>query len=309
MFKRSNIIIIVLLTLLTSCNEVIEVPVRDSDATFVVVEGLLTNMTEDNQDIKISRSLPFLSKEEVPAVSGAKVTVSDGSNSTVFTELESEKGTYRAPAGFACRQGETYRLSIKAMIDGLERTYTASSEMPGPACELDSIKCIYTPVVADVADSCWTVLIWGRDNPGDGYYLMEPSVNGYTYPFENHLIIDDYYFSGKDINGFPTTVLLQTEDNRKEYGLCAKYLETGDVIRLDIHCLTKDYYHFAYSVINNISGQSIPLFSPQPCNVPTNIASDTKEKNDALGYFSCSYVVRSNCTITDPFLEKHDVLK
>ncbi|MCQ2143330.1 MAG: DUF4249 domain-containing protein [Bacteroidales bacterium] len=299
--RRCNIIIIALIALLTSCSEVIDLKIRETDETFFVVDRLLTNMAEDPQDLVLSRSLSYFSDDEVPAVSGAEVSVTDGTTTTVFSELEDVKGTYRAPAGFACRKGRTYNLSIKATLDGMERTYSATSTMPGAACSVDSIVCYYTPVVEDVADSCWTVLIWAKDNLDDGYYMTIPAVNGHTYPFQNHLVLSDMYFAGKRISGFPTSILLQTSDNYKKYGECAKYLEKGDVIRLDVYNLTKDYYNFVNSVSTNVSGQSIPLFSPQPCNCPTNI-----EGENALGYFSTAFVVRSEYTIDDPFKEKHD---
>lgn len=286
---------------LTSCNEVIDVSVRKSDITYFVVDGTLTNMGTDPQDIKLSRSIDFFSEEDIPVVSGAEVTVSDGSSTTLFTELADEPGTYRAPAGFACRKGRTYDLAIKATIDGLERTYSASSSMPGIGFTLDSIDVVYTPVVEDIADSCWTVLSWGHDNIGDGYFMAIPSVNGYTFPFENHLMVSDYYFANKKVDSFPTCVLIQTKDNLDNYGPCAKYLETGDKIVLDIYSLTKDYYDFINAVSLNVSGQSIPLFSPQPCNCPTNISGD-----NALGYFTCAAVSRASYTVDDPFHQKHD---
>lgn len=300
--KGSKIIIMAAAALMVSCNEVIDVSVRDSQETYFIVDGLLTNMAGDPQEIILSRSLPYFSKDGVPEVSGADVTVSDGSTTTIFKELEDKKGTYRAPEGFACKKGRTYKLSVKAVIDGKERSYQAESEMPEPACTTDSIICVYTPVMKDVTDSCWTVLVWGKDNYEDAYYLMIPSVNGHTYPFENHIVFPDTYFARKKIQGFPTSILMQTKENYDKYGECAKYLETGDVITLDIHNVTRDYYNFVTALGN--SRQSIPLFSPQPSNTPTNIIGE-----NALGYFTCSNVVRTSYTITDPFIEKHDVLK
>ena len=94
--------------------------------------------------------------------------------------------------------------------------------------------------------------------------------------------------------GFPIEPLLQSEVLRKQYGECYKYLETGDVITLELWTLDKGYFDYMLSLTMN--GVSIPLFTPQPANAPTNIRGE-----HVVGYFAVCPVTRASVTVEDPF--------
>ena len=100
---------------------------------------------------------------------------------------------------------------------------------------------------------------------------------------------------GNEIRGFPIATLMQIHDLQELYGDCCKYLEKDDVITLEAYTLQKDYFAYLVAVALNGTLSSIPLFSPQPANCPTNIRGD-----HALGYFAVCPVASASVTVDDP---------
>jgi hypothetical protein len=218
-------------------------------------------------------------------VRGASVQVND----VVFNEKE--PGVYEAPEGYACEPGVEYKLRIR-LPDG--NAYEAEAEMPEAGFRMDAIDYAFAGGKTMDSDSLWTVGVWGYEKEIDSNYLLTHAVNGLYQPFQMVTVSDDKFFNHNDVKGFPITALMQSEILRKQYGECFKYLETGDVITLEIWTLDKGYYEFLQSLTMN--GVSIPLFSPQPANVPTNIRGE-----HVLGYFAICPVARASVVIEDPF--------
>jgi hypothetical protein len=218
-------------------------------------------------------------------VRGASVKVND----VVFQE--EEPGIYHAPEGYACESGVEYKLHIR-LPEGNE--YEGEATMPEPGFRMDAIDYAFAGGKTMDSDSLWTVGVWGHEKEIDSNYLLTHAVNGLYQPFEMALVSDDKFFNHNEVVGFPITALMQSELLRKQYGDCFKYLEAGDVITLEIWTLDKGYYDFLLALTMN--SVSIPLFTPQPANVPTNIRGE-----HVLGYFAVCPVARASVTIDDPF--------
>ena len=218
-------------------------------------------------------------------VRGASVKVND------VTFNEKEPGIYTAPEGYACEPGVEYKLRIR-LPDG--DAYEAEAEMPEAGFRMDAIDYLFAGGMTMDSDSLWTVGVWGLEKDIDSYYLLTHAVNGNYQPFSMALVSDDKFFNHNDVKGFPITALMQSEILRKQYGDCYKYLERGDEITLEIWTLDKGYYDFLLSLTMN--SVSIPLFTPQPANVPTNIRGE-----HVLGYFAVCPVARASVEIEDPF--------
>ena len=144
------------------------------------------------------------------------------------------------------------------------------------------------------SDSLWTLAVWGYEKEIESYFLLTHAVNGLYPPFSMAIVSDDKFFNNAEVAGFPITGLLQSEVFRKQYGDCYKYIEAGDVLTQEIWTLDKGYYD--YLVALTMGGTSIPLFTPQPANVPTNIRGE-----QVLGYFAVCPVSRASVTVDDPF--------
>ena len=273
------------LLILCACTEKVDLRSRSDYHDYLAVEATLTDRPEDPQQIVLSRSISYFHNESQPMVRGASVKVND----VVFQE--EEPGIYQAPEGYTCESGVEYRLHIR-LPEGNE--YEAEASMPEPGFRMDAIDYAFAGGKTMDSDSLWTVGVWGQEKEIDSNYLLTHAVNGLYQPFEMALVSDDKFFNHNEVVGFPITALMQSELLRKQYGDCFKYLEAGDVITLEIWTLDKGYYDFLLALTMN--SVSIPLFTPQPANVPTNIRGE-----HVLGYFAVCPVARASVTIDDPF--------
>lgn len=279
-----------------ACSEVIDIKSKDIDRTYLVVEALLTDEPDIEQAVTLTESVSYFAKGEVPEITGADVRVSDGETETVFTESTETPGRYIAPDGWCCAQGKTYHLSVSATVGGKPRTCVASEAMPKRGFTVTDMDYAYTTVdFAEDADSLWTLSVWGKDEPGKGYLTVRVAVNGNYRPIASGLSLDDTYFAGRAIAGFPIFILGQNAENQKKYGDAAKFLETGDVLTLTIYSMTKEYFDFVSAVGSNTSASSIPLFSTRPANCQTNI-----EGEDTAGWFAVCAASSASRTVDDP---------
>ena len=271
--------------ILCACTEKVDLRSRSDYHDYLAVEATLTDRAEDPQQIVLTRTISYFHTEAQPMVQGASVKVND------VTFNEEEPGIYTAPEGYACEPGVEYKLRIR-LPDG--DAYEAEAKMPEAGFRMDAIDYLFAGGMTMDSDSLWTVGVWGLEKDIDSYYLLTHAVNGNYQPFSMALVSDDKFFNHNDVKGFPITALMQSEYLRKQYGDCFKYLERGDEITLEIWTLDKGYYDFLLSLTMN--SVSIPLFTPQPANVPTNIRGE-----HVLGYFAVCPVARASVEIEDPF--------
>ena len=271
--------------ILCACTEKVDLRSRSDYHDYLAVEATLSDRPEDPQQMVLTRTISYFHTEAQPMVHGASVKVND------VTFNEKEPGIYTAPEGYACESGVEYKLRIR-LPDG--DAYEAEAEMPEAGFRMDAIDYAFAGGMTMDSDSLWTVGVWGLEKDIDSYYLLTHAVNGNYQPFSMALVSDDKFFNHNDVKGFPITALMQSESLWKEYGDCFKYLERGDLITLEIWTLDKGYYDFLLSLTMN--SVSIPLFTPQPANVPTNIRGE-----HVLGYFAVCPVARASVEIEDPF--------
>ena len=274
-----------LLLILCACTEKIDLQSRSDYHEYLAVEATLTDRPEDPQRIILSRTISYFQNEAQPMVKGASVKVND----VVFNEKED--GIYEAPEGWCGEVGMEYRLRIR-LKEGNE--YEAEATMPEPGFRMDAIDYAFAGDKTMGLDSLWTVGVWGYEKEIDSYYLGTHAVNGLYQPKELAKVTDDKFFNNNEVAGFPIEPLMQSELLRKQYGDCYKYLETGDVITLELWTLEKGYYEYLLALTMN--SVSIPLFTPQPANVPTNIRGE-----HVLGYFAACPIARASIVVDDPF--------
>ena len=274
-----------LLAILCACTEKVDLRSQSDYHDYLAVEATLTDRPEVPQQIVLSRSISYFHTEVQPMVSGASVKVND----VIFSEKE--PGVYEAPEGYACEPDVEYKLRIR-LPDG--EAYEAAAQMPEAGFRMDAIDYAFAGGKTMDSDSLWTVGVWGHEKDIDSNYLLTHAVNGVYQPFQMALVSDDKFFNSNEVVGFPITALFQSEYMRKQYGDCYKYLEAGDEITLEIWTLDKGYYDFLLSLTMN--SVSIPLFTPQPANVPTHIRGE-----HVLGYFAVCPVARASVVVDDPF--------
>ncbi|MCF8297370.1 MAG: DUF4249 domain-containing protein [Saprospiraceae bacterium] len=262
--KFKNIFLaIAIVSLLSSCTEKIELKLDDT-YTRIVVDGEITSEVKAHQVI-LSKSTSYFNNEAPPPVIGAKVTISDGTNT--YDLSETEPGIYKTQPNVQGVAGRIYTLTISDIDingDGKDDIFTASSEMK-PTWAIDSI----TQEIFDPTETPLRYLIngWGQEDPMPGqYYLWRYYKNNVleTDTLDELIFVDDEMVNGSYIAGL-AMFLVDAKIN--------------DTIKVESRSITKDYYEF----INSFMAETVwnaGSFGGPPANVKTNVS------NGGLGYFN-----------------------
>lgn len=253
--KKYSIFLITILsvvTLLSSCEKVIELNLNSSSPA-IVIQGNVYDHTGPYQ-VTISNTVIFNNSNDSPPVTNAKVTISDNKgNSEILTQITD--GTYQTST-LKGIPGNTYFLSVE--IAG--KIYTASSTMP-PSVNIDSI------YLEKGRFGNNDVAINFRDPPNiDNYYRVKEFLNDSSIAGNN--VGNDKLYKGLMI-AYKIDLPSETGNNP---------LKKGDKIKIQLQCIDKGVYEYFRTFRGN-SG-----YSASPSNPTSNIT------NGALGYFSASSV-------------------
>ncbi|MBO4768530.1 MAG: DUF4249 family protein, partial [Bacteroidales bacterium] len=163
--------------LLGGCSEEVQVHTRNMDRTYLVVEAMLTDQSDMPQKVLLTESIDYFVEEVPPAVSGARVAISDGVNEYLFEEDSVGSGRYVGPEGFCGTPGVTYKLIIDATVDGELNHYEALSTMEEQGFRVDAVDYMYAGDKDAQIDSLWTIAVWGQDFPTVNYYYVSAKLN------------------------------------------------------------------------------------------------------------------------------------
>lgn len=242
----------------------------------LVVESIITNELK-NQEVKLTISNPYFETSVPEDVSGAIVSVNDGTKTIQFLESSEQKGLYISEYPFACEPLRNYNLKIvpQQPINGLSE-YNSISKMP-EGQEMDSVECeIYALPELDFMEEEDTAILvvyyFGREPmKSENFYFTKTSINGeligknpkeYNYfrrSYENtgYVFIDSYL---KNINH-------------------------GDVVHFRLYTIEENYYRFLEALkMMDSSGSAMSMSGP-PANAVGNISN-----GKGLGYFLAAYV-------------------
>ncbi|MXV50807.1 DUF4249 family protein [Pedobacter sp. HMF7647] len=241
----------------SSCEKVIDVDV-DQSGSQLVIEGNLSNIMA-TQKVKISRSVMFTDSNNFPAVSGAKVTVTDNQKN-IITFRENSPGIYSVT--YRGVPGRTYTLNVD--IEG--QTYTAISVMPSPV-KLDTLSLTdisfgsrkYDGVIAQYHDPAKTA---------DQYRFLL-SINGKQN--KQIFVANDRLTNG---NKMLTELYPGFSDNDED----EQEFKPRDSIVVEMQCIDPNVFTYWYTLQSQEARG--PGGGVTPSNPPSNIS------NGALGYFS-----------------------
>ena len=253
-YKRSNILIIFLLLLLSSCEKEINIDLNNTNSRFVI-EGNISNFAGESV-VKITKTQNFDETTPFPMVSAAIVTITDTLLNKIDTLKETSAGIYTNSSLYGV-VGYTYKLQVKI---GTE-TFTSFSTMPYPLL-LDSLVQII-PKEGDPVPPAGT--------PGAGSIQFQPSYKNFTKTDKylqyvitrndtllNNLIIR----ADMAASGFSFPIPFSIKSKKK------------DILKINIQLIDKTVYNYLSAANRNI-GQ----FSATPSNPTANIS------NGALGFF------------------------
>jgi len=247
----------------------------------LVVESIITNINKQ-QAVRLTVSNPYLDQGQPKTVSGANVTVNDGTNTFLFAESHENPGLYFSQQLFSAQSHKTYQLDIKLsyVINGLME-YTAQSTAP-QGLEIDSMLCeIYKmPEIAGEDENSGEV----KDTTilGVCYFGKEPntSVNYYfTKVFRNGKLLET---NPKEYTYYSVTSQNATYTHQIGF---ANNVTGTDTILFRLYTVDRDYNNYLEALHNiDFSGNSYSMSGP-PANAVGNV-SDGK----ALGYFLAAYI-------------------
>lgn len=274
--KHFKIFFFILLAyaLTTSCTEEISLDLNDQEEfQRLVVEGWFTNQAEA-QTIELTLTSDYFANEEAPRATGAKVSVTDGSQTFDFTETSA--GIYQTAPDVKGEIGKTYTLQIEYAGE----FYEASSTMKRIS-EIDSLQYVmdeeYAEDEPDETD-IYYLLMYVQEPPGKGdFYMWETFVNGVnkTDTLDNVWFESDEFVDGNYINGLEM-------DN--------VYFAMGDTVRLQMRGIPEETLDFFVAVMLETVWRGGPFDGP-PANIPSNVS------NGAVGHFSAASVVSKEIII------------
>ncbi|MGQ1948275.1 DUF4249 domain-containing protein [Geofilum sp. OHC36d9] len=260
--------------LLLGCEEEIVLPLK-SVKQQLVVNGILTTDTTYHQ-VRLSLSGNYFDNQPQQSVSGATVSLSDGTSTIQLTENPEGSGNYYTPGDYYGKENTLYTLTIEDVkIDGIDENtvYTASSRLPN-IIKPDSVGIDY-----DNNWDLWKIMLYAQDPEETNFYLFKVLKNDslISDTYDKVTIINDRYYDGNYADGVWIFGLdpEETEEN----------LIPGDVITLECYSTDEQLYDYINGLQIELAGSN-PLFSGNPANIPGNIS------NGAWGIFSACGVYR-----------------
>lgn len=247
-----------------SCTEKVDIEL-DSTYERVVIEGNLTNEYKNHQ-VKISKSADYFSNKPSESITGAEVSITDGT--LIFELTEVDPGLYETEE-MGGTPGKTYTLNID--ING--KKYSASDYMH--TCPpIDSIGFKRFRM-----DSNYIALIIYAQEPAEetNHYAWRAYRNDtlVTDTLNEVFFSDDTFINGNYMNGIEVQYI---EANNK------------DRITLEMFSITKPYYDYVIKVMLETDWDGGPFDGP-PANFYGNIS------NEALGYFAVYSIERKTAII------------
>ncbi len=285
--KRILIYIIVLITVLTSCSEMVEEIDWNAEniPNKLIVEGDITNETGQHP-ITLRHSDYYFANSPSPVVSGATVSVLYGSTVIEYSEDPKNPGTYKANEEFAGEINQEYTLTIglSEELDGADEYSAATTIIEGMRIDSISAELYSNPYQMDGEDSTIIILLAYGQEPEQfiNYYLMKLYRNDTLL---SDTIVDYPVFSDTDngMNGEKVLGFFLAED-----------YSPGDIITLELYSIPKDYKIFLDGV-NQISQPGDPFgFSGPPANAVGNV-----NEGEALGFFYGAYVARGRTSVKE----------
>lgn len=242
--------------LFASCQEVVDIDLNTTDPQ-IVVEGIVTD-APGPYTVRITKTVNFDELNEYPAVSGAFVTLSDGSLTDTLTEAT--PGRYQTVRLLQGIPGRTYQLRI-VTADG--QTFAATSTMPAQVL-FDSLE--QSSISAPGQGPTTVVVPVYRDPVGTGNYYR-------FVQWKNDTLLTD----------------INVRDDRNNDGLrvtqpifsLSTELEPGDVLRLEFQTIDRPTYKYFIALGGSGGG-------PNNESVPGN--PDNNFGGACLGYFSAHTV-------------------
>jgi len=259
--KQHLVIILIMIGITSACQKVINIDLN-SAAPQIVIIGTVTDQTGP-YTVTLSQTVNFSDDNIFPAVSGAKVIISDNvGNAETLVETSAGNYTSSTIQGVA---GRTYSISVTS--NG--KSYNAISTMPS-AVAIDSLTIDSTGSKGGFGKS-------GTKNKSVNVLFRDPSG------------VANYYRFVEIVNGIQKNDFFITSDKFKD-GANVNYnisirdstLYSGDSVTVILQSIDVNVYEYFRTLLQTSTGSGLQTSTPG--NPTTNLS------NNALGYFSACAV-------------------
>jgi hypothetical protein len=258
---------------LTACEKTVVLDLKQTEPK-VVVDALLTTDSTRHY-VRLTRTVDFYNRNTPPAITDARVTVTDGQTTWEYRHQADRPGRYLPDQPFAGRVGRFYRLRIETggqVIEGGDELVRVA-DIDSIRFELDTDR---------------------LNNPNDDetdeqkarvfsllFYAREPQQTRDFYLLKQ-------YRNGKRIDNNGTQVLVSDDELIGEAIEGVELLDhyaPGDTAVVEMFSISRTAFVF-YSDLTNVLINDGGMFSPIPADPRSNLTGG------ALGLFQVSDVRR-----------------
>ncbi|MGB0422708.1 MAG: DUF4249 domain-containing protein [Flavobacteriales bacterium] len=265
--------------ILTSCTEPIQLDLNEGDAQRLVVNGWFTNVP-GKQRVDLTLTTSYFEPEVAPKVSGALVSVTDGT--TTWNLNEVEPGIYQPAPEVVGEPGNTYTVNIEH--NGKEYNASAFMRDSNP---IDSLHVRILDPLEEFGfpdDPYYSVRLWTQEPEGLGdAYMWYTYVNGEGIrdTLRELTIGDDSPFDGALV-----------ENIEIDYVDIESEAVMGDTLLLEQWNIGFDSYEILNEILTQTAFQG-GIFDAPPANVSTNIS------NGALGMWGVASIESKQTIINE----------
>ncbi len=240
------------LSLLSSCTEVIDIPLEDADRK-VVVQASLYNVPGFSQ-VVLMQSGSFYEPGDYPLLSDAAVTISDEEGNSQLLE-ETQAGVYSLPSLIG-KEGMKYQLDIEYNGENFQ-----SGSLMKSAVQIDSVS-FEMGEEAPFREAGYVMQVhFTSKNPSDTYLKFRLLVN-------DTLINRLYLYDGSLPRG-----------GAGQYSFLTASFQKGDRIQIITESLDKEAFSY-FDQLSELTGDAFGPPSAAPANPKSNLSGG------ALGYFA-----------------------
>lgn len=268
--------------LMTSCEDVINIPVQTAPNRLTVEASLdwEKGTPGNEQVIKLSTSTAFFDTTANTVVTGALVSVTNDSNGTVINFVDQNNGEYFT-SNFEPIIGQSYTLEI--VYD--RETYKASDTLY-PVPEITNV---FQARDDGFKEDELEVHIVFTDSITEGdNYLIKFKKRGELLP-ELEAANDEF------INGNEVDWWYETDDDDTTDEI--EYFQPGDTVDFEFYAISEAYYNYIGILISQIGG--VGLFESVPVAVKGNCININNPDNFAYGYFRVTEVNKDSYTFVE----------
>lgn len=271
--------ILILTIALTSCEDVIDVPVQTAP-TRLVIEASLdweTGTPGNEQTIKLRTSTAFFETTGNTAATGALVKVTNDTSGAEFLFTDQNNGEYTTTE-FIPFLNQSYTLEV--IHNG--ETYSAQETL----FAVPEITEIFQDLEDGFDEEELEVHVVFTDSPeeGNSVYIKFQRQGDLLPTLE---VGDDEFINGNEVDWW---IELEEDDETDKL----EAFQPGDVVDIEMYAISTAYRNYLEILIGQIGG--VGLFEATPVGVKGNCVNQTNADNYAHGYFRLTEVNKVSYT-------------